>query len=35
MSDGWTVRRFCWDDLLADPDGFIASVRELLAVGAP
>lgn len=30
MADGWTVRRFTWDDLLHDPDGFVATVRELL-----
>ena len=30
MANGWTVRRFTWDDLLHDPDGFIATVRELL-----
>ena len=30
MADGWTVRRFTWDDLLADPDGFVTVVRELL-----
>lgn len=32
LADGWTVRRFTWDDLLGDPDGFITSVLELLAV---
>jgi very-short-patch-repair endonuclease len=32
MADGWTVRRFTFDDLLADPDGFIATVLELLSV---
>lgn len=32
MADGWTVRRFTWDDLVGDPDGFIATVLELLAV---
>lgn len=32
MADGWTVRRFTWDDLLADPDGFVATVLELLSV---
>ncbi|MGI3782309.1 MAG: endonuclease domain-containing protein [Janthinobacterium lividum] len=32
MADGWTVRRFTWDDLLDDPAGFIATVLELLAV---
>jgi len=31
MADGWTVRRFTYQDLLADPDGFIATVREVLA----
>lgn len=30
MADGWTVRRFTWDDLVADPDGFVATVLELL-----
>lgn len=32
MADGWTVRRFCWDDLLADPEGFVGVVLELLAI---
>lgn len=32
MRDGWTVRRFSWDDLLSDPDGFVATVAELLAL---
>lgn len=32
MADGWTVRRFTWDDLVADPEGFVATVLELLAV---
>ena len=32
MRDGWTVRRFSWDDLLNDPDGFVATVAELLAL---
>ena len=32
MADGWTVRRFTFDDLLGDPDGFIETVLELLAV---
>ncbi len=31
MADGWTVRRFTYHDLLADPDGFIATVRKVLA----
>ena len=35
MRDGWTIRRFCWDDLLGDPEGFVAAVRELLATGEP
>ncbi|WP_157720065.1 endonuclease domain-containing protein [Microlunatus sagamiharensis] len=35
MRDGWTIRRFCWDDLLGDPEGFVATVRELLATGEP
>ena len=32
MRAGWTVRRFSWDDLVGDPDGFVETVRELLAV---
>ena len=32
MADGWTVRRFTWDDLLYDPEGFITTVLELLSV---
>ena len=32
MAAGWTLRRFTWNDLLTDPDGFIADVREVLAV---
>jgi very-short-patch-repair endonuclease len=32
MAAGWTVRRFTWSDLLADPDGFVATVREVLAI---
>lgn len=31
MAAGWTVRRFTWDDLLGDAEGFIAVVLELLA----
>jgi very-short-patch-repair endonuclease len=31
MADGWTVRRFSWDDLLGDPESFIATVIELLS----
>lgn len=30
LADGWTVRRFTWDDLLDDPEGFVAVVVELL-----
>ncbi|SEP82357.1 type IV toxin-antitoxin system AbiEi family antitoxin domain-containing protein [Microlunatus flavus] len=30
LADGWTVRRFTWDDLLHDPDAFVATVLELL-----
>ncbi|HEY0237852.1 MAG TPA: DUF559 domain-containing protein [Friedmanniella sp.] len=32
MADGWTVRRFTWDDLVGDPEGFITTVLELLSV---
>ncbi len=32
MADGWTVRRFSWDDVVGDPQGFIDTVLELLAV---
>lgn len=32
MADGWTVRRFTWDDLVGDPEGFVATVLELLSV---
>ncbi|SDT41181.1 Protein of unknown function [Friedmanniella luteola] len=32
MAAGWTVRRFTWSDLLTDPDGFIATVRDVLAI---
>jgi len=32
MADGWTVRRFTWDDLVDDPDGFVGVVLELLCV---
>lgn len=31
LADGWTVRRFTWDDLLRDPDAFVTTVLELLA----
>jgi very-short-patch-repair endonuclease len=31
MADGWTVRRFTYSDLLNDPDGFIATVLQVLA----
>jgi len=31
MRDGWTVRRFSWDDLAGDPDGFVVTVLELLS----
>lgn len=31
MAAGWTVRRFSWDDVLGDPEGFAAIVLELLA----
>jgi len=31
MADGWILRRFTYSDLLTDPDGFIATVREVLA----
>ena len=30
MKDGWTVRRFSWDDLLRDPEGFLETILELL-----
>jgi hypothetical protein len=32
MADGWTVRRFSWDDVVGDPQGFIDTVLELLAL---
>ena len=32
MAAGWTLRRFTWSDLLADPDGFVATVRDILAI---
>ena len=32
MADGWTVRRFTWDDVVGDPEGFVDTVLELLAV---
>ena len=31
LADGWTVRRFTWDDLLRNPDAFVTTVLELLA----
>jgi very-short-patch-repair endonuclease len=31
MKDGWTVRRFSWDDLLGDPESFLATIIELLS----
>ena len=31
MADGWTVRRFTWDDLVGDPEGFLTTVLELLS----
>jgi very-short-patch-repair endonuclease len=31
MADGWTVRRFTYSDLLNDPEGFIATVRQVLS----
>lgn len=30
MAEGWTVRRFTYSDLLADPEGFVETVHELL-----
>lgn len=30
MAEGWTLRRFSYDDLLTDPDGFVGTVHELL-----
>jgi len=32
MRDGWTVRRFSWDDVVGDPQGFVDAVLELLAI---
>lgn len=32
MADGWTVRRFTYSDLLNDAAGFIAIVRQVLAL---
>lgn len=32
MASGWTVRRFSWDDVVGDPQGFVDAVLELLAV---
>lgn len=31
LADGWTIRRFTWDDVLTDPEGFVRAVRQLLA----
>lgn len=31
MEAGWTVRRFSWDDLIRDPESFLATVVELLS----
>ena len=31
MADGWTLRRFTYSDLLRDPEGFVATVRQVLA----
>jgi hypothetical protein len=31
MKDGWTVRRFSWDDLLGDPESFLATIIQLLS----
>lgn len=31
MADGWVVRRFTYADLIADPEGFIRQVLEVLA----
>jgi len=30
MAAGWVLRRYTYADLLGDPDGFIASVRDLV-----
>jgi very-short-patch-repair endonuclease len=30
LADGWTVRRFTWEDMLTAPDAFVSTVRELL-----
>jgi hypothetical protein len=30
MTDGWTVRRLTWDDLIGSPDEFVGVIRELL-----
>ncbi len=30
MADGWVIRRFTYTDLLNDPEGFIATVLEVL-----
>lgn len=35
MRDGWTIRRFSWDDLLREPDAFVAAVAELVSLHAP
>ena len=31
MADGWVIRRFTYADLIADPDGFVRTVLEVLA----
>jgi very-short-patch-repair endonuclease len=30
MTEGWTLRRFTYHDLLTDPEGFVGTVQELL-----
>jgi very-short-patch-repair endonuclease len=30
MASGWVLRRFTWSDVLADPDGFVRTVRAAL-----
>lgn len=32
MAAGWTLRRFTWSDVVGDPEGFVAAVREVLAL---
>ena len=32
LAAGWTIRRFTWNDLLADPAGFVATVRQVLGI---